>query len=308
MAKLPAPRNFAPAPRPPAPIPDPDRPGQAFQNTVAMVERAIAGQDGVQMETNVRVKDADGDLREHDILITHTEGLRVTRTAVECKDHGRKIGKPELEAFRSKCADTGIHKGVIVSSSGFAKSALKASRRTNVQCLELAKVDSFPWVGASGSIVTERHFSNIDVNVFALTKIEQPFKIFAMNDAELTMENYRNVCQIAINKDEDLSKLGRDGSVCVMIQWKPEDGVYVIDANAIRHEIEFLELRPTFTTTETHQAFELHSYFGDTGKLEVASSDFEAGGLTAKLVMIRDEKNIHVMLQPLAWDGEPLKE
>lgn len=308
MVKPPVSRVLAPAPRLPAPIPDPHRPGQAFQNIVAIVERAIVGQDGIKIETNVRIKDADGDLREHDILITHTEGLRVTRTAVECKDHGRKIGKPELEAFRSKCADTGIHKGVIVSSSGFATSALKASRRTNVQCLELAKVDSFPWVGESVSIVTERNFSNIDVNIFALTQIERPFKIFAMNDAELTMESYRNVCQVAINQDEELSKLGRDGPVSLTIQWKPDDGIYVVDANDVRHEVEFLELRPTFVVTDTHHPFELHSYFGDTGKLEVATSDFEAGGLTAKLVMIRDENNIRVMLQPLAWDGEQVTE
>lgn len=281
----------------PAPAPAPDRPGQNFQNLVAIIERAVAGQDGVKMETNVFVRDADGDMREHDILLTHTEGLRVTRTAVECKDHGRKIGKPELEAFRSKCQDTGVHKGVMVSSSGFAKSALRASRRTNVQCLELAKVESFPWVGVSAFYVSRRDFSNIDVNVFARTPIVEPFRLFGVT-GELTMETFKNVCQHAISEAPELSALGRDEAVTVTIHWTPSDEAYVIDANEDRHEVDYLILHPTFTVTDTPQDFELHSYSGDTGRLEVAMTDFNEAGLSGKLIMVRDDKSIRLMIQP----------
>jgi hypothetical protein len=282
------------------PVTAPDRalqrPGRAFQDLVATVERAIAGQDGVVMETNVLVRDADGDLREHDILLTHTEGLRVTKTAVECKDHGRKIGKPELEAFRSKCQDTGIHKGVMVSSSGFALSALKASRRTNVQCLELAKVASFPWVGLSVSWVRQRDFSNIDIEVFARTPVMPPFRILAAS-GELTNAHFQNVCQLAINDSQELSQLGREEAATIILQWAPSDGAYVIDGQDRRHEVDYFVLRPTFTVTETPQDFELHSYSGDTGKVEVATSDFDLAGFTGKLVMLRDEKGIRVMIQ-----------
>lgn len=284
-------------PAAPKPDPAPDRPGQAFQNLVAMIERAIAGKDGVKMETNVFVKDADGDAREHDILLTHTEGLRVTRTAVECKDHGRKIGKPEMEAFRSKCQDTGIHKGVLVSSSGFAKSALRASKRTNIQCLELAKVESFPWVGVSAFYVSQRDYSNINVQVFAKTPIAEPFRLFGVN-GELTMETFKNVCQQAIAESAELSALGRDEPVTVTIHWTPSDEAYVIDANDERHEIDYLVLIPTFTVTDTAQDFELHSYSGDTGTLEVAMTDISAGGLNGKLMMVRDDESIRLLIQP----------
>jgi len=275
--------------KPAAPSPAPDRPGQSFQNLVATIERAISRQDGVKMETNVFVRDADGDMREHDIILTHTEGLRVTRTAVECKDHGRKIGKPELEAFRTKCLDTGIHKGVMVSSSGFTKSVLKASQRTNIQCLELAKVESFPWVGVSVFHLICRDFSNIDVTVFAKTPIAEPFRIFGVN-GELTIEGYKNLCQQVINESVELSALGRDNAATIAIHWAPSDGAYVIDANEERHEVDHLVLYPTFTVTDTPQDFELHSYTGDTGTLEVAMTDINVTGLTGKLVMVRDEE------------------
>jgi hypothetical protein len=281
----------------PRPAPASDRPGQSFQDLVAAIERAITGENGVTMETNVRVRDADDDLREHDILLTHTEGLRVTKTAVECKDHGRKIGKPELEAFRSKCQDTGIHKGVMVSSSGFAESALRASRRTNVQCLELAKVETFPWVGQSAFHVSCRDFSSIDVEVFAATPIVEPFRLFGVN-GELTMGTYKHVCQLTIIEAPELSALGRDEPATISIHWKPSDGAYVVDANGERHDVDHLMLRPTFTVTDTPQAFELHSYSGDSGRLEVATTDFNEAGLTGKLVMVRDEKSIRLTIQP----------
>lgn len=291
----------------PRPNPAPDRPGQAFQNLVAMIERAITGQDGVKMETNVFVKDADGDMREHDILLTHTEGLRVTKTAVECKDHGRKVGKPDLEAFRSKCQDTGIHKGVMVSSSGFAKSAMKASRRTNVQCLELAKVNSFPWVGVSAFYVSRRDFSNIDIQVFAKTPIIPPFRTFGVN-GEMTMENFKNVCQQAICESAELSALGRDRPATITVHWTPSDEAYAIDANEERHKIDYLIMLPTFTVTDTAQDFELHSYSGDTGTLEVAMTDIDAAGLTGKFIMVRDDENIRLLVQPNPQAGRPIQD
>ncbi|WOB78473.1 restriction endonuclease [Brevundimonas nasdae] len=277
--------------------PKADRPGQAFQDLVATIERAISGQTGVTMETNVLVRDADGDLREHDILLTHTEGLRVTKTAVECKDRGRKIGKPDLEAFRSKCEDTGIHKGVIVSSSGFAESAMKASRRTNIQCLELAKVDTFGWVGDAVFIHTERQFSRVDIHVVALTKVAEPFRIYG-DAGELLMANFVNVAHQAISEKKTLSEETREGGGSAEILWKPADVVYVIDANEVRHEVDHIKISTDFTLVDTPQDFELHSYRGDTGQLEIASTDFVAGDFGGKLMMVRDGENIRVMLQP----------
>ena len=260
------------------------------------------------METNVRVKDADGDLREHDILLTHTEGLRVTKMAVECKDQGRKIGKKELEAFETKCRDTGIHKGVIVSSSGFAESALRKSRRTNIQCLELAKVESFPWVGVSVFIVVRREFSQIDVHAFAKTAMVLPFRIYS-DIGELTMENYKNACQTAINDSPELSQLGRDEPVTVTIRWTPADSVWTIDANDVRHEVDHLDMVATFTVTDTPQPFELHEYSGDSGKMEIASANLDGIGATGKIIMLRDDESIRFAIQQRvdndeAKDGE----
>ncbi|RYF30182.1 MAG: hypothetical protein EOO23_05700, partial [Comamonadaceae bacterium] len=275
-----------------------DHGDEVLERLAGTIGRAIAGQEGVKMETNVFVKDADGDIREHDILITHTEGLRVTRTAVECKDHGRKIGKPEMDAFRSKCQDTGIHKGVLVSSSGFAKSALKASKRTNIQCLELSTVDSFDWVGTSILNVYTREFSNIDILVFAKTPMALPFRVYAPDGQQLEVENFRNVAQEGINDDPGLMHVGMDKPATANIQWTPPDRCYTIDADEVRHDVDYFVLVATWTVRNTPQPFDLHRYLGDSGELQVATSEFEVPGLSGKLVMIRDEENIRVALSP----------
>src|SRR4051794_29899547 len=96
------------------------RPGIAFQDLVATLERVLSSQDGVDIATPCYLPDKDtGARREHDVVITRRHGHHLIRTALECKDTGRTVGVPQVEAFAKKCEKTGIHHPVIVSSSGF---------------------------------------------------------------------------------------------------------------------------------------------------------------------------------------------
>jgi Restriction endonuclease len=77
--------------------------------------------------------------------------------ALECRDRGRKVGVPEIEAFKNKCDRTGVDKGVVVSSTGFTKTALLKSQMMGIDCFGLNEIERFDWCHAPGilSLVRE---------------------------------------------------------------------------------------------------------------------------------------------------------
>lgn len=62
----------------------------------------------------------------------------------------------DVEAFWSKCQDTGVNKGIIVSGKGFSKPAMAKARVKGIGCLNLSEVDSFNWLLARGIEVRNR--------------------------------------------------------------------------------------------------------------------------------------------------------
>src|SRR5687768_8075613 len=63
------------------------RQGEDFQKLVAYLERAVADQPKVTIESPKLIPDkVTGDLREHDIVITQRFPQREITTAIECRD------------------------------------------------------------------------------------------------------------------------------------------------------------------------------------------------------------------------------
>lgn len=273
------------------------RPGIAFQNLVASIERAIAGAEGVTLESPAYVLDSEGERREHDILITNRSGLRTILTAVECKDKGRKIGVPDLEMFQKKCERTGIHSGVIVSSSGFTASALRAAPKMSLQCLELARVDTFPWVGVGVLIQLQRDYTTVDAGVFASTLIVPPFKVFTDNDRELSTRDFQNVVENTFKDDEAFRQMPKNEPFTVNVEWVPGD-VYVVDANDDRHTVDKIVIRATLSATERSMPFELHRYSGPDGEVQVATSRIETPNLSGKIIMAKSETGLRMFWEP----------
>lgn len=112
------------------------KPGKAFESAVAAMERSLARDPSVtEIEAPARLPDrGTGTLREHDVLVTHRVGHHLARTAIECRDRSHKVGVPDVEAFAAKCRDTSIDRAVIVSSTGFTKTALTKAKHENVRC------------------------------------------------------------------------------------------------------------------------------------------------------------------------------
>jgi hypothetical protein len=120
--------------------------GKSLEDLVAKLERVLAGQ-GVLIEAPKKLRDkVTKKLREHDVVLTFNQGHHRMITALECRDRSRHVGVEQVEAFHTKCQHTGIDKGVIVSPTGFTKTARAKAEHCGIRCLDLKFVERFDWL------------------------------------------------------------------------------------------------------------------------------------------------------------------
>lgn len=118
---------------------------------MADLERAIGVQSGFSVSAPHKLRDKDtGRLREFDILVTMKAAHHEVITAIECRDKARKVGVPEVEAFKIKCDKCGVDRGIIVSSGGFRDSAIEKANALGIGCMTLGQVIELEWLKATG--------------------------------------------------------------------------------------------------------------------------------------------------------------
>jgi restriction endonuclease len=120
--------------------------GENLQQLVYTLERAINSDPAVQMASPKRFRDKKTNKpREHDVAITFNLQHHKFILVIECRDRTRPVGVPDVEAFKKKCERTGVDKGVIVSSTGFADSALTVAVAEDIGCMSLEDAERFDW-------------------------------------------------------------------------------------------------------------------------------------------------------------------
>lgn len=138
------------------------RKGRSLERLVAAIERAINNQANIKIESpGWRVDKKLNRRREHDVLITVQQSHHTITIALECRDRGRRVGAPDVEAFQNKCHDTGIDRGIIVSSTGFRRTALVKAKAYNIDCFDLAAAETFDWCLAPGVTVQNRKIEHV---------------------------------------------------------------------------------------------------------------------------------------------------
>jgi Restriction endonuclease len=121
--------------------------GKPLEELVASIERALAHNQNVQVQSPAFLIDkVTGENREHDVLLTITGSHHSAMIGIECRDRSRKVTVNDVEGFWSKCQDTGIDHGIMVSPKGFSKSALGKAKHRGVRCLQLTEAKSFNWL------------------------------------------------------------------------------------------------------------------------------------------------------------------
>jgi hypothetical protein len=136
--------------------------GKALERLILSLEKALANSPNVLVESPKKLPDrTTGKLREHDVVLTVTEGYHSFLIAIECRDVSRPITVSQVEGFWAKCQDTGIGQGIIVSTSGFYNTARTKADHLGIRCLDIEEAESFNWLLARGiQAITTRLLSN----------------------------------------------------------------------------------------------------------------------------------------------------
>lgn len=281
--------------------------GKKFEKFVAVIERAFAGESGVDIKSPYRLVDKDtGKRREHDVLITRTSHHGQMLTSVECKDKGRPVGVDFVEQFSKKCEKTGVHHGVIVSATGFYETAKTKAKALNIACMTLEEATGHDWIGDTFLVSETRNFLHIDIylecypDTSGKGPVAPPQPFLTNGDVPLTAEIARDVLVKELPDEAYAPRLDgiRHGEMMV-----PGNGVYVIDANGDRFDVKEIKLSYQLEIVQENHAFEQHTYKGDGGEFQIASGDLNLVGISAKLMMIRSESGIQVSVAPGSKQG-----
>jgi len=140
--------------------------GKDLQRLIRVIESARAAGKEIAIESPKYFTDRiTGKRREHDVVLTIKHAHHELVVALECRDRSRKVGVPEVEAFHTKCRDTGIHSGIIVSSRGFWESARTKAKAYRIRCFTLDEVAKFDWFGPEDMLVVSRELKRLYLQV-----------------------------------------------------------------------------------------------------------------------------------------------
>lgn len=120
------------------------RSGRRLERIVASIERLVG--EGVTVRERFKVHDHVSDTqREFDVVCTTSDAAAPISFAIECKDHAKPLDQPVIEAFVTKCRDTGVSERAIVSGSGFTEGAAKKAEYYGVLLFELVGGERLGW-------------------------------------------------------------------------------------------------------------------------------------------------------------------
>jgi hypothetical protein len=273
--------------------PSADRAGQRFHTLVATLERMLANQEGVAVTSPLRLLDKDtGRLREHDVVISRRTHHGIGLTALECRDQGRKVGVPQVEAFAKKCEKTGVHHGILVSASGFTGTARTKAKALNLTCMELAEAESFAWIGVVTIIFQFANFRSIDCSVHLQEeagKTTYPISLHAADGAPSSEESIRSLIldRLPPEARPETGKQVFNGMAVV-----PMEGCYIIDAVGKRFAVRDITLTYELETEVKERPVTLHHYAGEEAVLEVASGQCDFPGCDSTFALVKSGDDV----------------
>jgi hypothetical protein len=233
--------------------------------------------------------------------------------ALECRDRSRKVGVPEVEAFRNKCDRTGVHRAVIVSASGFTTTAIKKAEALEIGCLGLEDADRFDWCLAPGVEWFDRDL--LPGLPWELATAEPFFGSPQLYDAEgrpLDATAFTKLAQTALSArspeiagEED--RLARMSPVTCIFDNIGASAFHLIDQNGKKHPLTKMIMRVTYRVRYSLIPFNFKSYFDHAKARELYTAAFatiDRKGIHGELVLHHDGAVATVSFVPRP-SGEP---
>ena len=271
-----------------------DKTGRSLEKVVASIERALANNPNVSVESPRFLKDRlTGEDREHDVLLTIRSAHHTLMVSIECRDRSRKITVNDIEGFWAKCQHTGVDQGVVVSPKGFTRTALRKSTQLGLRCLLLAEVPSFNWLLAPGLVAHNCKIRHTNWIFFADPDYAQKPASFTILDPDgapidpqaLAASAYREFGKIP---QEDMP--AGPGMRRILfndprLQIRDDETGEIRDVRQAVAEVEF-------EVEETMIPFDLSSYSsGHDGELitDVAAAEIDFGEIKGKIMIVYNQ-------------------
>jgi hypothetical protein len=269
------------------------RKGRSLEKLVEYLERHLANDDMVMVESPKRLRDkSTGRLREHDVVLTIKSGHHTVLVAIECRDRSRPVGVPQLEGFAKKCQETGISQGVIVSPCGFTKTAPAKARALGIRCLSLNQVNALPWVLCEHFELYRINIVHIDFKIIPENDFEKKpdsFKLETDEGEEITLDILRNNLITSLNNQKGAFPIAPEvGDYIKRINLVPQN-LHIIDNNTGRRErVRQINTVAQCTIEKTNIPLVFQEY-RDTGDPEcitqLATADLNLDFISGKLVI-----------------------
>lgn len=267
--------------------------GRSLEKLVAYLEHHLASNDMVKVESPKRLRDkSTGRLREHDVVLTIKSGHHTVLIAVECRDRSRPVGVPHLEGFAKKCQETGVGQGVIVSPSGFTKTAPVKARALGIRCLSLDQVNVLPWLLCEHIDLYRTSYVHINFTIIPENDFEKKPEHFTLetdDGEEITTDTLRNKLITAMNNQKDTPpRESNVGNHIKQIMLVPKNLSIVDSTTGQREKVRHINTVAQCTTEKTSIPFILQEYreLGDSGCItQLATADLDFGFTSGKLVI-----------------------
>lgn len=266
------------------------KPGLDHQRLVEMIEIGTYGANGFVMESNKLLPDKDtGQLREFDIVLTFTHGHHPIRVALECRDRSRRVGVPDVEQFFRKCERADVARGVIVSSKGFAKTALRKAESCKIGCLTLEEAAAFSWCLAPGVFVRERRNLFVDIRVVPTDASFRSLDGLYTEDGRIVdagrarLFGTQLLNRISPTNEEPAQRYSRAVS-------EDSPRLYVVDERGNRSTVKRLTATLSYDVVEKFAPFDFREYFDRAKGTRIATAavaKIDFGGSEGKIMILR---------------------
>ena len=278
--------------------------GKSLEVLVASIERALAHNEKVSVQSPAHLPDRiTGDLREHDILITVEGSHHKATIAIECRDRSRKITLNDVEGFWSKCQDTGIGQGIVVSPKGFSKSALQKAKHRGIRCLQLTEAESFNWLLASGITTRTRRVLHTNWVFFPEVDIRPPPKAFTIltRDGEVVQSN--NLVAAAFAEFQKIPESKLDpGSKEKRIMFTSPGLLLRDDLTNVTYPVIKALATVQYEIVDEHIPFSLSSYADSPSGdpiTDAAVAEVNLGGIKGKVMIVyKEAEGGHIVFIP----------
>jgi hypothetical protein len=259
--------------------------GKDLQRLIRIIESARAAGKEIAIESPKFFPDRiTGRPREHDVVLTIKHAHHEIVVALECRDRSRKVGISEVEAFQTKCRDTGIHSGIIVSSKGFYSTAIVKAQAYGIRCLTLDQVEGFDWFLPDHMQIFSKHITNVHIQIdFERLYALEMKDLFDRDGHPMTTEAINQLARNALTEHHNL--LPKEiGAHTVVFNVRPD--LYAIVDGEKQTTVKIV-LTVTFENRQTVAPFQFRTYLDqDTGRsiTQAAVASMQIEGRTVDFI------------------------